>query len=203
MNDHMTAKEIYNEHGFYVIKNFIPRFFSDYLKEVLNTLKTNDQLEKEPLSIYGDTAFDTFGLMSAPMLSNLIETSLSPSYTYARIYLNDASLLPQMDKKECEHSVAIFLGGEYTHLWPIWMKKPDKHQTPQMIALAEGDAVLYKSNEVHHWRDHFEGINYYQLVMHFVETEGKFKDHIYDTRPYVGLPSDTKCEINENEHPTD
>lgn len=198
MNDHMTAKEIYNEHGFYVIKNFIPRFFSDYLKEVLNTLKINDQLEKgdpqvdKSLCVYGNTAFDTLALMSAPMLSNLIETKLLPTYTYARIYLNDAALLPHVDRKECEHSITLFLGGDYSHLWPIWMKKPVKHQTPQMVALAEGDAVIYKGSEVHHWRDHFEGNNYYQLFMHFVEADGEYKDRIYDTRPYLGLTSDKK-----------
>ena len=199
MNDlTKTPQDLYNEHGFYLIKNFIPRFFSDYLKEVLHTLKVNDKLEKgdlqvdKSLCVYGEPAFDTFALLSAPMLSNLVGKELAPTYTYARIYLNDAALLPHIDRKECEHSVTVFLGGEYTHLWPIWMKKPDIHQTPQMCSLAEGDAVIYKGSEVHHWRDNFEGTNYYQLFIHFVEVDGEYKDQIYDTRPYIGLPSDTK-----------
>lgn len=198
MNDHMTAKETYEEHGFYLIKNFIPRFFSDYLKEILHTLKVNDKLEKgdlqvgKSLCVYGDPAFDTFCKMSAPMLSNLVGKELLPTYTYARIYLNDAALLPHLDRKECEHSVTLFLGGDYTHLWPIWMKKEGKHDTAQMCALEEGDAVVYRGSEVHHWRDHFEGKNYYQLFMHYVEKGGEYEDKIYDTRPYLGLTSDTK-----------
>jgi hypothetical protein len=194
----MTSQEIYNEHGFYQAKNFIPRFFADYLKEILHTHRVNDKLEKgdaqvgESLCVYGDPAFDTFALLSAPLLSGMIGKTLVPTYTYARIYLNDAALLPHTDRKECEHSVTLFLGGNYTHLWPIWMKKPDKHQVPQMCALEEGDCVIYKGSEVHHWRDHFEGTDCYQLFMHFVESDGEYKDQIYDTRPYIGLPSVTK-----------
>lgn len=142
--------------------------------------------------MYGDHAFDTFSLMSAPFLSKVIGTDIVPTYTYARIYLNNACLLPHMDRKECEHSVTLFLGGEYTHLWPIWMQKPNKHKTPEMCVLSEGDAVIYKGAEVNHWRDHFEGVNYYQLFMHYVEKHGEYKDNIYDTRPYIGMASETK-----------
>ena len=194
----MTPQQIYQEHGFFLLKNFVPRFFADYLKEVLNTLRINDKLEKgdpqvsKSLCVYGDHAFDTFALMSAPMLSNAIGKTLSPTYTYARIYKTDADLLPHLDRKECEHSVTLFLGGDYTHLWPIWMKKPDKHQVPELCALSEGDAVIYRGSEVYHWRDHFEGKEHFQLFMHYVESEGEHKHLIYDTRPYIGLTSDTK-----------
>jgi hypothetical protein len=194
----MTPQQIYQEHGFFLLKNFIPRFFSDYLKEILNTHRINNLLEQcdpqvqDSLYIYGDPAFDTFALMSAPMLSKITDCDLSPTYTYARIYLNDSSLLPHKDRPECEHSITLFLGGEYEKLWPIWMQKPDVHKTPQMCALEEGDAVIYKGSEVFHWRDHFEGTNCYQLFMHYVESEGAHKHRIYDTRPYIGLPSATK-----------
>jgi hypothetical protein len=28
--------------------------------------------------------------------------------------------------------------------------------------------------------------------MHYVEAEGDHKDKLFDTRPYIGLPADTK-----------
>ena len=198
MKDLMTPQDVYQEHGFFLAKNFIPRFFADYLKQVLNTHKINNKLEQgdpqvqNSLCIYGDPAFDTFALMSAPLLSKIVGKDLSPTYTYARIYLNDSYLLPHLDRKECEHSVTLFLGGNYDKLWPIWMQKSEVHKTPQLCALEEGDAVVYQGSKVHHWRDHFEGTDYYQLFMHYVESDGKYKHLLYDTRPYIGLPSSMK-----------
>lgn len=156
-----------------MLNNFVPRPFADYLKEVLNTLRTKDKLEDtgRSLRVYGDPAFDALAMMSAPMLSGVIGKTLTPTYTSAKIYLNDADLLPHLDKEDCKHTVTLFLGGDYTHIWPIWMKKPDKHQTPELCALSEGDAVIYRGSEVHHWRDHFEGSEYFQLSMHYTDNE--------------------------------
>lgn len=188
----------YEEHGFFIVKNFIPRVFADYLKQVLHTLMVNSSLENgdaqvsDSLCVYGNPAFDTFGFMSTPIVSKVTGKDLSFTYTYARIYLNNAHLLPHFDRPECEHSVSLFLGGDYTHLWPLWLQRPDKHKTAEMCVLEEGDAVIYKGNEVYHWRDHFNGVNYYQLFMHYVNKDGLYKDKIFDTRPYLGLPSSTK-----------
>lgn len=200
----MTPQQIYQEHGFFVIKNFIPRFLANYLKEILHTLKVNNLLEdgdgqvKDSLCVYGNPAFDTFAYLSTPLLSKIVDKDLNFTYTYARIYLNNAALLPHIDREECEHSVTLFLGGDYTHLWPIWIKRDNKD--PESIVLEEGDCLVYKGNKLPHWRDHFEGDNYYQLFMHYVEAQGQYKDRKFDTRPYFGLPSSTKIDYGHSDN---
>lgn len=194
----LTFKEIYNEHGFLIIRQFIPHFFATFFREYFNTLRTNDKLEKgddqAPNShcVYGDPCFDTFMLLSTNMISHAIGIELLPTYTYARIYYNGSELLPHIDRDECEHSMTLFLGGEYERIWPIWMKNDEVHKTPQIADLGPGDAVIYKGNKVHHWRDGFEGTSHYQLFLHFVEKNGKYANKLYDTRPYIGLSSATK-----------
>jgi hypothetical protein len=192
----MTPEEIYKEHGFFIIKRFVPRFFSDYLKEVLHTRRVNGM--NQPY-IYGDPAFDSFGKMSAPMLSNLVGKELAFSHTLAKILVNDDHQLPHVNKEHLEHTVTVFLGGTYEKLWPIWMQKLDTHLAPQLCALEEGDAVIYMGNKVHHWRDHYEGTDYYQLTMHYVEAEGEHGDRVYDTRPYIGLPDIMKRDDGHTE----
>jgi hypothetical protein len=205
MQDPTTTQEIYNKHGFLILRNFVPSFFAMYLREYFDTLKKNNKLEggdsQVSLSqcVYGDPAFDTFMLLSTPMVSGAIGIELLPTYTYARIYYNDASLLPHTDREECEHSVSLFLGGEFEKTWPMWMMNKEIHKQPQMIALDPGDAVVYQGTKVHHWRDHFEGTSHHQLFMHYVEKNGKFKDKLYDTRPYIGLPSDTKSDYGSTD----
>ena len=200
----LTTKEIYDQHGFLVLRNFIPNFFTVFLREYFDTLRKNEKLEggdpQVSLSqcVYGDPCYDTFMLMSTELISGAIGVELSPTYTYGRIYYTGSELLPHIDREECEHSVTLFLGGEFDKTWPIWMMNKEIHKQPQMCALNPGDAVVYKGNKVHHWRDGFEGTSHYQLFMHYVEKDGKFKDKIYDTRPYIGLTSDTKTDYGHD-----
>ena len=195
-----TIARTYSEQGFVVIKGFLPLPFCAFLKEYFNTLKHTERLEKGdhqvPGSecIYGDPCFDTLMVMSTPMISSAIGIDLLPTYTYSRIYFNKASLLPHKDRDECEHSVTLFLGGEYDSLWPVWMLDQEKSDKPTMCALNVGDMVVYRGNKLLHWRDEFEGANHFQVFMHFVEKDGKYKDKLFDTRPYWGLPAATKSQ---------
>lgn len=201
----LTPKESYEQNGFLVLRNFIPNFFAIFLREYFDTLKTNKKLENGDAQVstsecvYGDPCYDTFMLLSSSLISKSIGIELLPTYTYARIYYNGSELLPHLDRKECEHSVSLFLGGEFEQTWPIWMLNKKVHKEPRMIALNPGDAVVYRGNLVHHWRDGFLGTSHYQLFMHFVEKNGEFENKLYDTRPYIGLPSETKRDYGHTE----
>jgi hypothetical protein len=189
--------KLYEEKGFEVKQEFIPRFFAQYLRNYFDLLRRNDQIPNKgdgqvakSVGIYGDPAFDTLMLMCLSSVEEIVGKKLLPTYTYARIYFNGADLLPHTDRDECEHSVSLSLGGISSALWPLWFKNEDKE--PEYAAMYEGDAVVYQGNKVNHWRDEFEGETQFQLFMHYVEAEGEHKDQLFDTRPYIGLPADTK-----------
>lgn len=187
----------YEDNGFEVVQHFIPPYFTEYLKNYFDLLRVNNQIPYKgdeqvanSLAIYGDPAFDMLMLMSLPMVEDIVGKKLLPTYTYARIYFNGADLLPHVDRDECEHSVSLSLGGDYNALWPLWFKNGDKE--PEYAAMGPGDAVIYQGNKVLHWRDPFEGEIQFQVFMHYVEAEGEYKDKLFDTRPYIGLPAYTK-----------
>jgi len=189
--------KLYEEKGFEVRKGFIPSFFAQYLRNYFDLLNRNDQIPNKgdaqvakSVCIYGDPAFDTLMLMCLPIVEEVVGKKLLPTYTYARIYFNGADLLPHTDRDACEHSVSLSLGGISSALWPLWFKNGDAE--PEYAAMYEGDAVIYQGNKVNHWRDAFEGENQFQLFIHYVEAEGEHKDQLFDTRPYIGLPVDTK-----------
>lgn len=189
--------KLYEEKGFEVKQEFIPRFFAQYLRNYFDLLNRNGQVPNKgdgqvakSVGIYGDPAFDTLMLMCLSSVEEVVGKKLLPTYTYARIYFNGAELLPHKDRDECEHSVSLSLGGTSSALWPLWFKNEDAE--PEYAAMYEGDAVIYQGNKVNHWRDAFEGETQFQLFMHYVEAEGEHKDQLFDTRPYIGLPADTK-----------
>ncbi|BAT22031.1 ferrochelatase [Yellowstone lake phycodnavirus 1] len=97
--------------------------------------------------------------------------TLIPSYAYCRVYLKGADLKPHKDRPSCEYSVTLNLSQ--THTWPIYMGKRSVVQHP-------GDGVLYKGCEIEHSRKEFEGDEYVQVFLHYVDANGPHKDHVYD-----------------------
>ena len=191
----------YQEKGFEVKSGFIPPFLAQYLRNYFDLLRKNDQIPnkgdaqvEKSLGIYGDPAFDTLLAMACGPLSEIIQVDLYPTYTYARIYLNDSELLPHIDRPECEHSVSICLFKEDGVNWPLYFQK--ENNEVESVELEIGDAVVYRGSELAHWREKYVGKNHYQLFMHYVDSQGKFKDNLFDNRPNLGLPADTKTKWN-------
>lgn len=196
----MKNENFYKNNGFFIIKNFIPEFFANFLLEYLNTLDKTKKLNKGDLQvensscIYGDPCFDTLLLKSAPLIAKNINIDLTPTYSYARIYYKDAKLKPHIDRYECEHSVSLFLGGDYNSSWPFYFNC--LHGSCFSVSLNIGDCIVYKGNQIRHWRENFEGNNHYQVFLHYVETQGKYGNLKFDSRPHLGLSSsDTKREF--------
>ena len=106
--------------------------------------------------------------------------TLKPSYTYCRVCFKGAELKPHTDRPSCEYSLSLNLFQ--THTWPIYMAKRGIIQKP-------GDGVLYKGCEIEHSRPVFEGEEYIQVFLHYVDANGPYKDHVYDLK--------TKCEVQD------
>jgi PKHD-type hydroxylase len=85
--------------------------------------------------------------------------------------MKGSELKPHVDKPSCEYSVTINLFQ--SHEWPIYMDI-------EPIYMEQGDALLYKGCEVEHHRKIFEGDEYIQIFLHYVNTDGPYKDHVFD-----------------------
>jgi len=84
-----------------------------------------------------------------------------------------SDLKPHKDRPSCEYSVTLNLSQ--THPWIIFMGKRGVTQKP-------GDGVLYKGCEIEHSRREFMGDEYVQVFLHYVDSEGPHKDHVYDVK---------------------
>ena len=180
----------FQDQGFQKIKGYVTPYFSLFLRNYFTLRVQNDKLggdEQAPNShcVYGDPAFDMAMYMSTEDIGKIVGKNLIPQYTYARIYKNGSQLKIHTDRPECQYSVTLSLGGDYKKPWPIWIK--DYAGNMNEVPLDEGDMVVYHGTELEHWRDKFEGNMQYQLFMHYVDSEGEFKDRVFDGRPNLGL----------------
>ena len=182
---------LFQDQGFQKVKGYVTPYFSQFLCNYFTLRVQNDpSLKGDPQApnshcVYGDPAFDMAMFMSTEDICKIVGKRLIPQYTYARIYKNGSVLERHSDRPECQYSVTLCLGGEYDKQWPIWIKDYDGND--HCVELDEGDMLVYSGCELEHWREKFEGNMQYQLFMHYVDSEGKYNDRIYDGRPNLGL----------------
>ena len=58
------------------------------------------------------------------------------------------------------------------------------------VNLKPGDMLIYSGCDLEHWRDAFPGKDCGQVFLHYNDrTKKTAKANLYDTRPFLGLPS--------------
>lgn len=185
-------KEI-EEKGYLVVKNFLPKdfcmFIQSYFKIRQDTLDyTIDPQCPRSKSFYADPLIETLLATAGRKISDLIDVELIPTYSYARVYAQKEHLVKHLDRPECEYSVTICLGyPEDQGISSIFFSdnKESKYATEARLEI--GDICIYKGTKMYHWREPFTQTWYLQAFLHYVDSDGPFKDRIYDGR--LGLAS--------------
>lgn len=157
------------------IKNLIDPTEAHEIAEIIKKSPKNDGDEQVPNShsYYNLPVCNILLGRLLDKVSYAAGKTLKPSYTYCRVYMKGADLKPHKDRPSCEYSVTLNLSQ--THAWPIYMGKRAVVQRP-------GDGVLYKGCEIEHSRKEFEGGEYVQVFLHYVDANGPYKDHVYDLK---------------------
>ena len=136
---------------------------------------------------YGDIAMETLLDKLIEPMSKETGLNLVPTYTYARIYKKGDVLKRHKDRNSCEVSMTLNLGGDP---WAIYLEpsgEVDKEGVK--IDLEPGDALIYRGNDVEHWREAFEGESCGQVFLHYNDASSEHaEENKYDTRPFLGLP---------------
>jgi hypothetical protein len=151
----------------------------------------NDKQVPETYSHYSDIVMETLLVKLLPTMQKETGLKLNSNYSYARIYKKGDILKRHKDRFSCEISTTLNLGGDP---WSIYLEPSGKENLKGIkVDLKQGDMLVYKGNELEHWREEFKGENCAQVFLHYnnVKTKGADKN-IYDTRPHLGLPGDFK-----------
>jgi hypothetical protein len=142
-------------------------------------------------SHYADIAMETLLLKLQPIMEKKTGLKLNPNYSYARIYKKGDILKRHKDRFSCEISTTLHLGGD---CWPIFLEPSGKEGLKgTKVNLKAGDMLVYKGNELEHWREEFNGENCAQVFLHYnnLKTKGS-EENIFDKRIHLGLPSNLK-----------
>ena len=147
----------------------------------------NDSQVLNTYSHYADIAMETLLIKVMPIMEKITKLKLIPNYSYARIYKKGDILKRHKDRFSCEISTTLNIGGDS---WPIYLEPSGKEGLKGVkVNLNSGDMLVYRGNELEHWREEFKGENCVQVFLHYndINTKGA-KENIYDKRKHLGLP---------------
>ena len=175
----------------------------------------NDTQAPGDFSKYGDPIFDTLLSLSLEKMCELTGKELIPTYSYHRLYTQGTELKRHKDRPSCEISTTLCIGYDNSNVdaskypdwdWPMFVgpKGGEKGTEGMPIHMKPGDMLIYRGDEVEHWREPLWGNNHAQVFLHYNEKEGQY-DIPYDGRPLLGMPSvfRSKEALNKNEDNAD
>ena len=164
----------------------------------------NDPQVSGAYCTYGDLLLDNMLTQLKPRIEKETELELTEMYTYARNYKMRDELERHKDRKSCEISGTINLGGDP---WPIYIDPNPEHgefkkvngvekyissgENGVEVLLEPGDCMLYLGTECEHWREPLLEKGCSQVFIHYRETK-KVTDDKWDKRLGPGMPIFTK-----------
>ena len=140
---------------------------------------------KNSFARYSPLMFEALSVKLLPMVEQLTNLTLYPTYSYARIYYKDSELQKHLDRPSSEVTVSICITKDDTN-WPLHIQ--DSKGNDNEIFLDVGDLVIYSGRKHLHWRDPFTGTSQIQAFLQYVDANGSEAWLKWDTRPKLGLP---------------
>lgn len=187
----------FQDNKYLYIPNFIsPERARELAKSFIEFAKSEnlagDVQIPESHSAYNYHEFLELLCEKTPEISKFLGEPVLPTYTYARVYHNGATLERHRDRPACEVSVTLHLSGDSE--WPIYIQKPNGEEVE--LRLSSGEAMMYKGCDADHWRQRFEGQEYVQVFLHYVRSRGDNAWAVFDkktTKPdnFVSIESQT------------
>lgn len=140
---------------------------------------------KNSFARYSPLMFEALSVKLLPMVEQLTNLTLYPTYSYARIYYKNSELQKHLDRPSSEVTVSICITKDDTN-WPLHIQ--DSKGIDNEIFLDVGDLVIYSGRKHLHWRDPFTGTSQIQAFLQYVDANGSEAWLKWDTRPKLGLP---------------
>jgi PKHD-type hydroxylase len=200
----LSPSEYFEENSYVLLDNVFSTEFCEELTNRMFELYEEGLLVKDdqcPLSdaIYGDEIFDSLLEKLAEPVGQHVGKRLLPTYTYARIYRTGEVLKRHTDRPACEISGTMTLGFEGRKVWPIFFSNDPNDEDGARIDLKVGDLLMYRGEDLIHWRPEFKGKWQCQVFFHYVDADGEHVDQAFDGRKQLGLSASERKAVQEAE----
>jgi Rps23 Pro-64 3,4-dihydroxylase Tpa1-like proline 4-hydroxylase len=189
------------QNNYIVIPNFISKSRAKKLHEEyknyceLNNISGDGQVLNS-YSCYNYISFLELLCEKTQEVSSILEETVLPTYTYARVYRNKNELTKHTDRDACEVSLTLNLCGDQP--WKIYVKNPEGEE--KSVVLTPGDAMLYLGKIAEHWRNEYVGDEYTQVFLHYVKSRGECAYAYFDRKNEDSLNKEFQSNLTNAKH---
>lgn len=193
MKKPQTIAEAFEQQRYVYLQGVLTKEVCQKLTQHMFDLEKKGELVYDPQcpksnSVYGDPLFDKVLDDLTQPLSEQLGIQLYPTYSYARIYKPGEILERHIDRESCEISGTMTVGYDPdSHIWPIKFALAPNDEIGTGISINTGDMVMYRGNELPHWREAYKGKWQFQIFFHYVDANGPHKEWKFDKRPSLGM----------------
>ncbi|NBV27992.1 hypothetical protein EBS02_03085, partial [bacterium] len=191
------------ENLYEIVKNALPSYIIEYAaiqtqlleKNFLTFIRKPTSIDPYPFgdyqtpksfALYGSIISDSLLPMLKDAFSEITHKRLCESYSYFRIYYNQASLDKHTDRESCQYSATLCLKKDND--WPIYFT--DLNGNDVEVEMEPGDLVMYKGTDLTHWRNEYTGNYHIQTFLHYIDMDGPYyPEYKYDRRESLGFPA--------------
>lgn len=172
----MNSDNFFKTNGFLHVKNIIEvgDLFSHLDTMARNGEGNIDQIVKGCRTFYKEEKCEQLLQSLLPKVELLTGFKLNKTYSFARIYDTGQILRAHKDRESCEITVTICL-GHVGNPWPIWLL--DKDEKAHSFLLSPGDGLIFRGGEHLHWREKNNFGVTTNVLLHYVDQNGKFAIH--------------------------
>jgi hypothetical protein len=154
-----------------------------------NKFMFGDSQVTNSFAYYSALCFEALSLQLQPLMEEITGKKLYPTYTYARIYYNGATMAIHKDRPSCQFSATVNISIDKDP-WEIWFETLNGEK--KAVYLWPGDLIVYKGDTLNHWRDAYQGQRQTQAFLHYVDKFGNYRDYKWDHRPYIGTAANSR-----------
>lgn len=179
----MTQDNPFRRDGVRCIRGFLKPSLLEQISVFLETAVTQGfahpdrQVPCAP-ALYGAPLLERLLEELTPLVSKIVGREVLPTCSYGRVYGFGDQLIRHVDRPACEVSASLAVEQTPISHWPLWVQG---NEGPQSFAMLPGDALFYEGSR-YHWRDPFDGKSAKQVFLHYVYSDGEYKEWVFDKR---------------------
>lgn len=189
MDQNLNKTYSYSKDHVEIISTFIEPDFVEFIQDYISIKINSNQYDiNQENFIYGykfysDSLIETILQNSCESIFGLTGVKIVPTYSLTQMYMKDDEYINDINES-CEISAILFLGCSEENP-PIYIKNTS-------INLFPGDLLIYDSHRIKPYRKTIENKWLLESTLNYVNSEGPYKDNIYDKRPYLGFIKSTE-----------
>lgn len=198
----------FNEEKYKIVPNAISKDVCEVVSKEFELLKdlvyledtkqtqypNNDEMVEKSFSWYAPLAFESLSdTLVKRIVEDVVGEEVYPTFSYGRIYYNQAIMEEHKDRACSEYAVSLCLSVDQNVSWPLGIE--DSKGNKIYVNQQPGDLIIYKGTELKHWRDMYLGTKQISAFFFYVRKNGPKSILKYDTRPMLGLPT-SACKIS-------